>query len=149
MLHQTLKNAMQEALKNKESTKLTTLRSIVAAATNELVSLGRTPQDALTDEEMLKLIKRLAKQRKESIEQFEQGGRVDLAEKERSELAILETYLPPMLSEAEIRALATAKKTELAITDPQQKGMLMGALMKELADNADGRVVKKVVDELI
>ena len=108
-----IKNNMVEAMKAKDAVKLQTIRGIMSAFTNELVNLKRTPQDTLSDEEALAVIRRAVKQRKDSIEQFVQGGRPELAEDEKAELAILETYLPAMMSEEEVMKIALAKKAEM------------------------------------
>jgi uncharacterized protein YqeY len=148
MLHEDIKNGIKEAMMSKDEIRLKTLRGMSAAFTNELVAKGKKPSDMLTDEEALTVITRLAKQRKDSIEQFTKGGRNDLVAEEQAELAILETYLPKMMDAAEVEKLARAKKDELGITDPAKKGMLMSALMKDLKGKADGAVVKSAVDGL-
>nr|NIT71453.1 GatB/YqeY domain-containing protein [candidate division KSB1 bacterium]NIX71133.1 GatB/YqeY domain-containing protein [candidate division KSB1 bacterium] len=96
------------------------------------------------DEGAITVIKRLAKQRKDSIEQFEGAGRNELAEKEKAELAILEGYLPEMMGKDEIEKVARVKKDELGVDDKLKMGMLMGAVMKELKGKADGGDVKAV-----
>jgi uncharacterized protein YqeY len=113
---------------------------------NELVATGRTPQDLLSDDEVMAVIKRAAKQRKESITQYEAAARPELAAPEKEELVVLETYLPQMMTIAEITPVVTAKKAELGITDKSKMGMLVGAAMKELAGKADGGDVKAVVE---
>lgn len=132
----------------KDTVKLTVIRGLVSAFTNELVALGRTPQSALTDEEVLNVIRRAVKQRKDSVEQFTKGGRADLAEAENAELALLSVYLPQMMSQDDIRAIAEAKKAELGVTDKSKVGILMSALMKDLKGKADGADVKAVVESL-
>lgn len=132
----------------KEALRLETMRGLSAAFTNELVATKRTPQEMLTDEEALKVIKRAANQRKDSIEQFEKGGRPELAEKEKAELAIIEAFLPQMMSKDEIRKIAEAKKAELGATDKSKMGVFMGTLMKELRGKADGTDVKEIVESL-
>jgi uncharacterized protein YqeY len=117
--------------------------------TNELVTLKRKPQDELSDEEALKVITRAVKQRKDSIEQFEKGGRADLADKEKLELAVLEPMLPAMMGKAEVMQMAEIKKAELGVSTKADAGKLMSALMKDLKGKADGMVVKEVVDELL
>jgi uncharacterized protein YqeY len=121
---------------------------LVSAFTNELVSLGRTPQSELNDDEALAVIKRAVKQRKDSIDQFTKGGRADLAESEQAELSVLEKYVPATMSQDDIRKIAEAKKTELGISDKAKMGMLMSALMKDLKGKADGGDVKAVVESL-
>jgi uncharacterized protein YqeY len=148
MLQQKIKENIKEAMKAKETEKLEVLRGISAAFTNELVASKRTPQDELSDEEALAVIHRLAKQRKDSIEQYRAGGREDLAEQEAKELTYIQEYLPQMMPRDEIMKLAVAKRDEMALTDPSKKGMLMGALMKDLKGKAEGGDVKEVVDEI-
>lgn len=148
MLHQQIKESIKDAMKQKELVKLEVLRGIVTAFTNELVAAKRTPQDFLSDDEALAVIHRLAKQRKDSIEQYRAGGREDLAETEEAELVYINAYLPQMMLRDDIIKLALAKQKELSLTDPSKKGMLMGALMKDLKGKADGSEVKSVVDEM-
>jgi uncharacterized protein YqeY len=148
MTHQELKEALKAAMKNKETVKLSVVRGLLTSATNELVNKKRKPDDFLTDEELMAVISRAAKQRKDSIEQFEKGGRPELAGGEKAELAILETLLPPQMSEAEVEAAAKAKAAELGVTDKSGANKLMGMLMKDLKGRADGTVVKAVVDRL-
>lgn len=147
-LHTQIKGELKAAMKAKDDAKLRTVRSMLTAFTNELVATGRKPQEELADEDALAVIKRLAKQRKESIVQFDAAGRTELSETEQEELAILESYLPKMMSKEEILPIAEAKKQELGITDKSKMGALMGALMKELQGKADGGDVKEVVAEL-
>ena len=147
-LHEQIKSELKEALKAKEQVRLRTVRSMLTAFTNELVATSRTPQDMLKDDEVLAVIKRQAKQRKDSIEQYEAAGRPELAEPEKDELVVLESYLPQMMSQEQIRPIAEAKKAELGIDDKAKMGMLVGVVMKELAGKADGGDVKLVVESL-
>jgi uncharacterized protein YqeY len=148
MTHAELKEAVKSAMKNKEEVRLSVLRGLMAAATNELVAKKRKPDELLSDDELMTLISRAAKQRKDSIEQFEKGGRADLASKEKEELTVIEALLPAQLSRPEIEAAAKAKAAELGITDKTKANQLMGMLMKDLKGRADGTLVKDVVDKL-
>src|SRR3989338_991247 len=148
-LHQTLKEQIKEAMKAHDTVRLSVLRGLVASCTNELVSLKRMPQDELSDEEVLNVIRRGVKQRKDSIEQLSKGGRLDLVENEKAELVILETYLPQMMSEEEVISFAKVKMTELGNVDKTKIGMFMGTLMKELKGKAGGDTVKNVVESLL
>jgi uncharacterized protein len=143
-----LKEAMKAAMKAKEPIKLNVIRGILSACTNELVSKGRGPDGVLTDDEVLTLISRAAKQRKDSIQQFEAGGRPELAASEKEELAIIETMLPTQLSRDEITASIKTKAAEMVITDKSGANKLMGALMKDLKGKADGTVVKEIIDAM-
>jgi len=147
-LQQTIKEQLKDAMGAKDEVRLNVIRNIMTAMTNEAVAIGKTPQSELTDDEVLAVLKRYAKQRKDAIDQFEKGGRADLAESEKAELAIVEAYLPAQMSEDKIREIAIAKKAEMNATDKTKAGILVGAVMKECKGQADGALVKKVVDEL-
>ncbi len=148
-LHTKIREELKEAMKAHDAIKLRTVRSMLTAFTNELVATGRTPQTPLDDAGVLAVIKRLAKQRKESITQYEAGGREDLAVVEREELVVLESYLPQMMSREEIRPIVEAKIAEMGTPDKSKMGMLIGSLMKELQGKADGADVKAVVEEVV
>lgn len=148
MLHNQIKEKIKEALKAHNELELSVLRGLSAAFTNELVASKRKPDEILPDEEVLSVIKKQAKQRKDSIEQFKAGGRDELAEKEQEELGILLVYLPEEMGRDEVEKIAKAKKEELGVTDKSKMGILIGAIMKEAKGKADGAVVKEVVDSL-
>ena len=148
MLHEEIKNGIKEAMMAKDAVKLKAFRAMSAAFTNELIAKGKKPNETQEDAEAAAVVGRLAKQRKDSIEQFKKGGRQDLVEEEEAELKILETYLPKMMDKSEVEKIAKTKKQELGITDPSKKGMLMSAIMKDLKGKADGMTVKEVVDSL-
>lgn len=143
-----LKEAMKDAMRAKDAVRLGVIRGLMSAATNEAVAKGKGPDGALTQDEMLAVIVRAAKQRKDSIEQFEKGGRPELAVGERAELAIIETMLPAQMSQEEFVAAAKAKAAELGVTDKTGANKVMGSLMKDLKGRADGTAVKAVVDGL-
>ena len=147
-LHEQIKNNIKESMKAGNKVRLEVMRGLVTAFTNELVATGKTPQDMLCDEDVIKVITRASKQRKDSIEQFTKGGRQDLVESEMAQLKILEEFLPKLMEKSEVEKIAIAKKEELGITDGAKKGMLMSALMKDLKGKADGGVVKEIVDKL-
>ena len=149
MLHTQIRDGIKQAMLAKEATRLSVLRGMLTAFTNDLVAKGMKPQDEISDADALAVIKRLAKQRKESIDQYKKGGRPDLAEQEKEELVILETYLPTAMSREEIKKIAETKIAELGIADKSKMGMLMGAIIKEAQGTADGADVKAVVDELL
>jgi len=139
---------LKQAMKQKDSVAVSVMRFIKTAFTNELVSSGKTPQDSIDDASALSVIKRLAKQRKDSIDQFIQGGREDLADVERAELSVLETLLPETMSQDDILPIVTKKQAELDLFDPAKKGILIGAVIKELQGRANGSDIKAVVDSL-
>ncbi len=148
MLQQQIKEELKESMKAHDEVRTLVLKSLLSAFTNELVAQRKKPSEELGDEDVLGVIKRAVKQRKDSIEQFTKGGREDLAKSEQAELKILNKYLPETMSKEEIEKIAQAKKEELGIEDKSKMGMLIGALMKDLKDKADGGDVKVVVEGL-
>ncbi len=146
-MQETIKSALKPAMIAKDAVRVGTLRMIMAAFTNELVTQGHPPTDPLSDADCMKVMKRLSKQRKDSIEQFLAAGRTELADDEKLELTIIEEFLPSAMSEADIEAKITAKLAESPL-DPTKKGQFMGMMMKELGDTADGVLVKTVIDRL-
>ncbi len=136
---------MKAALKAREELRLTTLRGILSAITNELVTKRKKPDEVLDDDSVLQVIKRAVKQRKDSIEQFEKGGRDDLAQKEKEELVVLEGYLPAQATREDVDAAVDAVLAELGTVEPGKSGVVVGLVMKKLAGNADGSLVKEVV----
>ena len=146
--HEEIKGTLASIMKSRDEVKLRTVRSMLTAFTNELVATGKTPQDWLDEDGTMTIIKRLAKQRKDSIEQYEAAGRTDLSEPEKEELAVLESYLPAMMTKEQIRPIAEAKKAELGTEDKSKLGILVGAVMKETKGQADGGDVKVVVESL-
>ena len=147
--HEMLKKSIPDALRARDEVRLRTLRSLITAMTNEVVAKKRKPDEFLTDEEAIVVVKRAVNQRKDSIEQFEKASRNDLAEPEKAELAILESYLPAQMSREEITAIAKVKMVELGVSTRAEAGKFTGALMKELKGKADGGDVKAVVDSLL
>lgn len=147
-LQEQIKEQLKDAMRSKDEVKLRTIRSIIAGFTNELLNLKRTPQDSLSDEEVLNVISKAVKQRKDSIESFTNGGREDLAKDEKAELEILLSYLPKQMTYEEVLDFVKNKIQELSL-DKSKVGLLMSTLMKDLKGKADGSDVKKAVDELL
>ena len=146
-MHNKIKNDIKDAMRAKDSIRLETLRGLSAAFINELL---KKPKDAsLSDDEVVAVIRRAVKQRKDSIEQFEKGGRKDLADKEKAELVILESYLPKLMSREEIEKFVKDKIAGGMTFDKAKIGQFMGAIMKELKGKADGADVKAVIEELV
>lgn len=137
---------MKDAMRAKDSVKLGVVRGLISNMTNEAVAKGYGPDGQLSEDEVLTVVMRAAKQRKDSIEQFTNGGRPELAESEKAELAILETMLPAQMSREEVEAAVKAKAAEMGVTDKTGANKVMGALMKDLKGKADGTIVKEVVD---
>ncbi len=150
-LQEEIRNELKEAMKNREETRLMVLRSLLSGFTNELVASGNKPQDEINDNDAMTVIKRAVKQRKDSIEQFTKGGRIELAQNEKAELDILEKYLPKMMGKEEIKKIAEAKKSELGIEDQSKIGILIGAVMGQIKSTdgeADGALVKQIIEGL-
>ncbi len=143
-----IKAQMIEAMKAKDAVRLSVIRGLMSSFTNELVAKGKKPDEMLADEDVLNLISRGVKQRKDSIEQFEKGGRADLADAEKVELAILQAYLPTQMIREEVEAFVKQKIASENPT-PDKKGQFMGLVMKDLKGKADGPMVKEVIDSLL
>lgn len=134
------------ALKAKNERALETLRGVSAALQRrEKEKAGTT----LTDEQVLEVIASEAKKRKEAIALFEQGGRQDLAAKERAELAILTEYLPAQLTDAELEAIVKDVIVATGATGAREFGKVMGAVMPQVKGKADGRRVSAAVKKLL
>jgi uncharacterized protein YqeY len=147
-IHETIKAGIPDAMRAKDEVRKLTLRSLSTAMTNEVVAKKRKPDELLTDEEALAVLKRAANQRKDSIDQFVQAGRPELAEPERAELAIIESYLPAQMSREEIERIVRAKIDAEGAPDKASLGRFMGGVMKDLAGRADGGLVKEVIESL-
>jgi uncharacterized protein len=148
-MHEKIQNQIPEAMRARDEVRLVTLRGMLAAFTNEVMSLKRKPQDKLSDDEAISVIRRLVKQRKDSIEQFKKGNREDLVKNEEAELKVLEEFLPAQMSEEQIREIILKKKAEVSEVDKTKIGQFMGAVMKETGGNADGALVKKIIEEVL
>ena len=148
-LTEKIKADLKVAMLARETVRVITQRGLLAAFVNESVAKKRKPIEELKDDEALAVIKRSVKQHKDSIEQFAKGGRKDLVKEEEAELKILETYLPKMMDEKEIRKIAEAVRTKLKVSDKSKIGVFVGAVMKECKGLADGGSVKKIAEELL
>jgi len=148
-LQDEIREDVKESMRARDDMRTLVLKGLVSSFTNYNVAKKRKPDKPLVDEEAMEVISREAKQRKDSIKQFEKGGRSDLAEKEKEELKILEGYLPEQMSDEEIEKIVISKKAELGIDDKSAMGQLMGAVMKETKGRADGNRVKEIVSKLI
>lgn len=144
-LHETIKDGIKEAMKAKDAVRLRTLRSLTAAMTNEVVAKKRKPDEFLTDDEALAVLKRAASQRKDSIEQFTAAGRTELAEPEQEELLVIESFLPAQMPREEIEVFVKGKIAE-AGPEAAKTGQFIGGIMKELKGKADGAIVKEIID---
>jgi uncharacterized protein YqeY len=153
-MQEQIKASIKACMMAKEMEKLQVMRGVSAALTTEMVSeqrmaTGKAVTEPLTDEECVKVIKKLVKQRKDSIEQFVNGGREDLADDEKAELAILETLLPAQMTRDQIVEAVKNKIAEMGEIDITKKGMITGMIIKSVGPDADGSVVKEIIDELL
>jgi len=135
------------AMKAKDKDRLQVLRSLKAKLQEKEIAERKDGEATLTEEQAISVLMKAAKQRKESITQFEEGDRQDLADKEIAELAIIEEYLPKMMSEDEVREVVANKIKEMGASGPQDMGKVMGPIMGMLKGKADGGLVSKVVKE--
>ena len=141
-----LRSDLRDAMRARDVLRRNTIRLLEAAIKNaEIDKRGKE----LAESEILAILQRQVKQRRESIEQFVQGGREDLAEKERVEIDIIEAYLPQQMSRDEVEARARAVIEQADATGPGDRGKVMGMLMKELRGQADGSLVNSMVAELL
>lgn len=148
-MQEKIKSLVKEAMMARDAVRLTTLRGLMAAFTNELVAKGIPPQQPIDDADAIAVIKREVKKRKDSIEQFTAGNRHDLVASEQAELAILNEFLPASMSREEIKKVVETKVAETGPIDKANMGKFVGMLIKELAGKADGSDVKAVVDEMV
>lgn len=146
MLKQQLQEQLKEAMKAKDELKLSVIRMLLSAITYYEIEKGGAGYEA-SDEDVITVIGKQVKQRKDSIEQFTNAGRTELADKEKKEMEILETYLPAQMSEDEIRILVVDAIKQTGATSPQDMGKVMGALMPQTKGKADGSVVSRIVKE--
>lgn len=147
-IHKQISSGIKEAMIAKDTLRLTVLRGLLAAFMNEMIAKKITG-DELSDEDAIAVIRRAVKQRKDSIEQFEKGGRADLADNEKAEMKILDTFLPQLMSKEEIVKVVEAKVAAAGTIDKSKLGQFIGSIMKELKGKADGALVKEVVEELV
>lgn len=146
-LKQQILDDLKTAMKAKEADKLTVLRSLKAKLLEKEISERKGGEASLSDEQVVEVLMKAAKQRKESIDQFEEGGRDDLVEKEKFELEIIEKYLPEMMDEDEIREEVKAQIDKMGATGMSDMGKVMGALMGRLKGKAEGAAISRIVKE--
>ena len=146
-LEKIIQSDMVSAMKAKEAVRLASLRAIKAA-----IMLAKTAEGAtgeVSDQDVVKIIQKLVKQRKESAQQYTDAGRPELAENELAEAAVMEVYLPKQLSEAEVEAELEKIIAEVGATQPSDMGKVMGVATKRLAGLAEGRLISTLVRKLL
>jgi len=144
-LRDRIEAAMRDSMRARDRQRTETLRMVMAAAQNRRIALGRE----LTDEEVIEVLTRQVKQRRESIEMYVAAGRDDRAQLERAEAAILAEFLPAQMDEAEIEDLARAAIAETGASSPAEMGRVMGRLSPQTKGRADGKAVSEVVRRLL
>lgn len=140
-----LRNKLKEAMKASDEVRVRTLRLLISSIKNEEVEKGRK----LTEEEFSDIVLKEVKKRKEAIEMYEKGQRKDLADEERKELTILEEFLPKQLNVDEIRKMVVETIEAVGASGPKDLGKVMSVLMPKLKGRADGKLVNKIVRELL
>ncbi len=146
-LESQIQKDIMEAMKAKDTVRLSAVRSIKSA-----ILLAKTAEGGkkeLEDADIIKLIQKLTKQRKESAEQYTAAGRQELADNELAEAEVLNTYLPKMLSEAEVEERLKAIIAEVGASSPSDMGKVMGVATKQLAGVAEGRTISTIVRKLL
>jgi hypothetical protein len=139
-----LNNDMKQAMKNKEKDRLSVIRMVKASLQNEAIKLGTKE---LSEDVELTVLSREVKQRKDSLHEFDKAGREDLVEKLRTELAIVELYLPKQLSEDELSVIVKETIAEVGATSKAEMGKVMAAIMPKVKGKADGSLVNKFVQQ--
>ena len=146
-LEQKIMNDLKTAMLAKDEKGLRSLRAIKAA-----ILLAKTSEGAsgeLKEEDEIKILQKLVKQRKDSLEIFQQQNRTDLAQKEKEEIEIIEKFLPQQLSAEELKNLVAAVISETGASSPADMGKVMGVATKKLAGKADGKTISAMVKELL
>ncbi len=148
MIHAKIKEDLKKAMLAKEQEKMIVLRGVLSGFMNEMIAKKMSGEE-IPDEEALNVLRRLVKQRKDSIEQFTKGNRADLAKAEESEIKIIDVYLPQMMSKEDVTKIIKTKIAEAGTIDKTKIGQFMGGIMKELKGKADGTLVKEIIEELV
>lgn len=138
---------LKTAMKSKDADRLNVLRSLKAKLLEKEISERKGGEASLSDEQVVEVLMKAAKQRKESIDQFEKGGRDDLAKKEKFELEIIDEYLPKMMDEEEIREAVKDQIEKMGAETMADMGKVMGALMGRLKGKAEGATISRIVKE--
>ncbi|HXV27771.1 MAG TPA: GatB/YqeY domain-containing protein [bacterium] len=145
-LIETLDLDLKNAMKSRNAEKTSTLRLVKAALTNYMIEKKK---DRLSDEEVLDILQKQVKQRRESVESYLQGGRSELADKEKTEIALLEQYLPKPLTDDEIKALAKQAVDSCQAKSKNDAGKVMQVIMPKVRGRADGKRVNQIVLEML
>jgi uncharacterized protein YqeY len=128
---------VKDAMKSGDKARLTTLRLITAAIKDRELGIGGAPPTDVTDADIVTILQKMVKQRRESIATYEKAGRTDLADQEKFEIGVIDAYLPKQMDEAETRAAITAVVAEVGAAGPKDMGKVMGALKQRYAGTMD------------
>jgi len=140
-----LQDDMKRALKSRDALRLSTIRLLRSSVSYARIDKG----GELTDDEVMGILAKEAKKRRETIEAAERGNRPDIAEREQAELDIIKAYLPEQLDEAEIEAIAKEIAAEVGAVDIKDKGKVMGPLMQRIRGRADGKLAVAAVEKIL
>jgi len=146
MTKQQLKDELKQAMLAKDTVKTSVLRMVISAIGYAEIQKGSAGYEA-TDEDVMSVIQKEVKQHRDSIEQFKNADRPELVEKETTELAILEKYVPAQMEEEEVRKLVGEAIQKTGASNPSDMGKVMGALMPQTKGKADGGLVSRLVRE--
>lgn len=146
-LEQTINNDIKTAMLARDEAGLRSLRAVKAAIL--LIKTSEAGKATLTEDEEIKLLQKLVKQRKDSLEIYEKQNRPDLAQKEKEEIAIIEKYLPQQLTAEELKEIIAQIITQTGAAAPSDMGKVMGVASKQLAGKADGKTISALVKELL
>ncbi len=149
MLRDDINNALKEAMKAHDERRVSTLRLVNSTLKNADIEARGHGKDPLTDDELLSLLQKMIKQRQESVELYDKGGRPELAAKEREEIAILAAYLPQQMSEAEAKTAIAAVIKDLSAASMKDMGKVMAALKERHAGQMDFSRASGMVKELL
>lgn len=146
-IKESILDELKSAMKQKKADRLRVLRSLKAKILEKEISERKGGESDLSDEQIVEVLMKSAKQRKESVDQFEEGGRDDLVEKEKMELEIIEEFLPDMMEEDEVRSEVQVQIEKLGASGMQDMGKVMGVMMGQLKGKAEGSLVSRIVKE--
>ncbi len=147
-LKEQILNDFKEAFKNKDLVAKNTLSMLKSEISNREIDLG-VREEGLKDEEVVKVVKSAVKKRKDAIEQFEKGGNMEMAESEKAELKVLEKYLPEQMSDEDIEIKVKEVIEKIGANSASDLGKVMGMVMGELGDKADGNTVREIASKLL
>lgn len=148
-LKDVISDEIKAAMKAKDKVRLETVRSIKKVILEREVIARERGKDGLTPDEEVDILTQQAKQRRDSIEQYRNAGREELADKEAQELAVIETFLPQQLSDTELETAIGKIVAQVGATSPKDMGKVMGAAMKELKGQADGKKVQEITKRML